>query len=50
MTYAWYSATEGNRASVRVILSDFKKAFDLIDHLILVRKLGTYSIPHAVIP
>ena len=36
-------------ASVRVILFDFKKAFDLIDHRILVRKLGTYNIPDAVI-
>ena len=27
MTHAWYSATDGNRVSVRVILFDFKKAF-----------------------
>ena len=45
MTHAGYSATEGNGASVRVILFDFKKVFDLIDHRILVRKLGTYNIP-----
>ena len=49
MTHAWYSATDGNRASVRVSLFDFKNAFDLIDHRILVRKLGTYNIPDAVI-
>ena len=49
MTHALYSATDGNGASVRVILFDFKKAFDLIDHRILVRKLGTYNIPDAVI-
>ncbi|XP_044182118.1 uncharacterized protein LOC122962934 [Acropora millepora] len=49
MTHAWYSGTDGNGAAVRVILFDFKKAFDLIDHKILVRKLGTYSIPDAVI-
>ena len=49
MTHAWYSATDGNGASVRVILFDFKKAFDLIDHRILVRKLRTYNIPDAVI-
>ena len=49
MTHAWYSATDGNGASVRVILFDFKKAFELIDHRILVRKLGTYNIPDAVI-
>ena len=49
MTHAWYSATDGNEASARVILFDFKKAFDLIDHRILVRKLGIYNIPDAVI-
>ena len=27
MTHAWYSATDGNRASVRVILFDFRKSF-----------------------
>lgn len=27
MTHAWYSATDGNGASVRVILFDFKKSF-----------------------
>ena len=48
MTHAWYSGTDGNGASVRVILFDFKKAFDLIDHQTLVRKLGTSSIPDAV--
>ena len=32
-----------------VILFDFKKAFDLIDHRILVRELGTYDIPDSII-
>ena len=49
MTHASYNATNGYGASVRMILFDFKKAFDLIDHRILVRKLGTYDIPDAVI-
>ena len=47
MSHAWYNATDGNGASVRVILFDFKKAFDLIDHRILVRKLGTNDTPDA---
>ena len=34
---------------MRVILFDFKKDFDLINHGILVRKLGTCNIPDAVI-
>ena len=50
MTHAWYCATGGNGASVRVMLFDFKKAFDLIATTeILVRKLGSYNIPDAVI-
>ena len=32
-----------------MILFDFKNAFDLIDHRILVRELGTYNISDAVI-
>lgn len=49
MTHAWYSATDGNGATVRAVLYDFKKAFDLIDHGILVQKLRLFNIPEAVI-
>ena len=38
MIYIWNSATDGNGATMRVVLFDFKKAFDLIDHCILVGK------------
>ena len=38
MTHTWKDATDGNGATVRVVLFDFKKAFDLIDHHILIRK------------
>ena len=49
MTHAWYKATDGNGATVRAVLFDFKKAFDLIDHGILVQKLCLFSIPEGVI-
>ena len=49
MTHAWYKATDGNGATVRAVLFDFKKAFDLIDHGILVQKLRLFNIPEAVI-
>ena len=49
MTHAWYSATDGNGATVRAVLFDFKKAFDLINHGILVQKLRLFNIPEAVI-
>ena len=49
MPHAWYSATDGNGATVRAVLFDFKKAFDLIDHGTLVQKLRLFNIPEAVI-
>jgi retron-type reverse transcriptase len=49
MTHTWTNATDGNGATVRVVLFDFKKAFDLIDHHILIRKLHSYDISDAVI-
>ena len=51
MIHAWNSATDGNGATVRVVLFDFKKAFDLIDHWKVgkVGKLCLYDIPDPVI-
>jgi hypothetical protein len=49
MIHTWTNATDGNGATVRVILFDFKKAFDLIDHHILIRKLYSYDFADAVI-
>ena len=45
MTHNWYAGTDGNGATARVVLFDFRKAFDLIDHNVLVRKLSSYDIP-----
>ena len=49
MTRTWTNATVGNGAAVRVVLFDFEKAFDIIDHRILIRKLHSYDISHSVI-
>ena len=49
MIHTWTKATDGNGATVRVVLFDFKKAFDLMDHQILLRKLHSYDISDAVI-
>ena len=48
MLHSWNGSTDGNGATVRVVLFDFKKAFDLIDHHILVRKLHSFSLSEAV--
>jgi hypothetical protein len=45
MLQSWNKATDGNGAVVRVLLLDFKKAFDLIDHHLLVEKLRLFDIP-----
>ena len=49
MTHSWIKATYGNGATVKAVLFDFKKAFDLIDNRILVSKLRVYDIPEAVL-
>ncbi len=46
-TYSKY--TDGNGASVRVILFDYRKAFDLIDHTILGNKLGELDLPDGIL-
>ena len=45
MVHHWSKETHGNGATVRVTLFDYQKAFDLIDHKILVNKLCKFSIP-----
>ena len=37
-------ATDGSGSLVRIVLFDYRKAFDLIDHHILVAKLHTLDI------
>ena len=49
MIHKWLEATDGNGASVRVLLFDYRKAFDLIDHKSLVNKLKRVNIPNSVI-
>ena len=49
MLHKWLAATDGTSSTVRVILLDFKKAFDLVDHNILVAKLYSYGIKPTVL-
>ena len=49
MTHSWIRATDGNGATIRAVLFDFEKAFDLINHHILASKLREFDIPEAVL-
>ena len=49
MLHNWILGTDGNGATVRSILFDYRKAFDYIDHSILVQKLCSLAIPTSVI-
>ena len=39
MLHTWLQATDGSGAAVRVVPFDYRKAFDLSDHTLLVRKV-----------
>ena len=41
--------TDGNGALVRLVLLDFRKAFDLIDHQILMEKLHCLALLSSII-
>ena len=48
MLHAWAQATNGTGSTVRVVLLDYRKAFDLVDHKILADKILSLRIPHGV--
>ena len=50
MIHKWVTGTDGNGATVRTILLDYRnKVFDLIDHSILRDKLYKLELPRSVI-
>ena len=49
MVHCWAKETDGNDATVRNILFDYRKAFDLIDHKILLDKLCKLVLPTSII-
>ena len=49
MLHHWTSKLDETGATIRVILFDYKKAFDFIDHSILRNKLGALGLPTSII-
>ena len=47
--HQWSKAVDSSGATVRVILYDYRKAFDLIDHNILIKKINDLPIPRKVV-
>ena len=49
MIHSWSESIDGNGSTTRVMLFDFRKAFDLINHHVLLHKMMSYNIPrHAL--
>ena len=48
MVHYWTKHTDGTGSTVRVVLFDYRKAFDLIDHVLLVSKLLALDMPVGV--
>jgi hypothetical protein len=48
MLHNWTKATDGKGGSIRVVLFDYRKVFDLIDHRLLAEKILLLPIPNSV--
>ena len=48
MLHHWTRATDGTGSAVRVVLFDYRKAFDYIDHQLLTHKIYSLDIPRGV--
>ena len=47
--HTWSLETDRNGATVTTLLFDYRKAFDVIDHSILVNKLRNLAVPRSII-
>ena len=49
LMHDWSVATDSSDTMVRALLLDYRKAFDLIDHHILLDKLGQLGLPRFIV-
>ena len=49
LLHNWYEATDKLDTFVRIISLDFSKAFDLINHEMLIDKLALYDMPSHIL-
>ena len=49
MIHKWLTQTDGYGATIGIILFDYRKTFDLVDHEILVGKVRFLDLPVSVI-
>jgi len=51
MLHDWSKGTDGNVATtfIRTMLFDYRKAFDLSDHSILIKRLCKLNVPNGII-
>ena len=47
--HTWSLETDRNGSTVTTLLFDYRKAFDVIDHSILVNKLRNLAVPRSII-
>ena len=47
--HTWSLETDRNGATVTTLLFDYRKAFDVVDHSILVNKLRNLAVPRSII-
>lgn len=47
--HKWYEATDQQGTYIRILLLDYSKAFDLINHEIMIGKLVSLNIPPHIV-